>query len=99
MSEKRLNTEELAKALGVNKMTIYRDLKRDDCAIPYNRIGRNNYFLLSEVLQATKVTPVDKKEVIEKLNELINNKKCVFIPSVCLSEGITEIIRFIEGSP
>lgn len=97
--ESKLTVKELAKVLGVSKRTIERRLEKPDCGIPYYQIGRRKYFYLSEVLQATKITPVDKREVVEKLEFIYKNLRCKTGGlEICVSDRIKDVIDFINST-
>ena len=97
--EDKLTIDQLAKVLGISRRTIERELEKPDCNIPYNKIGKRKFFLLSEVIYSTKVAPVDKNEVIKRLESIIETE-CLFPDfqeGLCVKGGVEDIIRFIKG--
>ncbi len=62
MPEKLLTVKELAEILGVNTETIYREIKKTDCSIPYKRIGSSYRFVLADVLRATEANNASPEE-------------------------------------
>ena len=61
MTEKLLTVKELADILDVNTESIYREIKRPECKIPFHKRGASYRFILSDVLNATKGN--DEKEI------------------------------------